>query len=289
VGIFGRGRGVVTSLGPPADHGLSVTLTERDISEDHEEHRGARLRGHGPDSSTAQLPGFSLGAQSDRRRVAPRLVTWLHASYGIGAMLGPLLMTAIPAGGESLRPHASSVGLVATLGRPRVWLNISLFFVYTGSRGHRWTMGVQSLHRGSRLLPSPGWDLDRLLLGQPHGRSRRLRGSREPRLGERAPTPRDIGRTSRGLARLVRSRARNELHGVDGNGLLPGPIYPLLISETPKRLGASRATVAIGFQVAKTRSTKFIQTCTLRFPKRLPAGSPATPCRVRGRAEPRPA
>jgi fucose permease len=59
-------------------------------------------------------------------------VTWLHASYGIGAMLGPLLMTAIPAGGESLRPHASSVGLVATVGRPRVWLNISLFFVYTG-------------------------------------------------------------------------------------------------------------------------------------------------------------
>jgi predicted MFS family arabinose efflux permease len=38
--------------------------------------------------------------------------------------------------------------------------------------------------------------------------------------------------------------------GLTGMGFCLAPIYPLLISETPKRLGPSRATVAIGFQVA---------------------------------------
>jgi fucose permease len=38
--------------------------------------------------------------------------------------------------------------------------------------------------------------------------------------------------------------------GLTGMGFCLAPVYPLLISETPKRLGPSSASVAIGFQVA---------------------------------------
>lgn len=37
------------------------------------------------------------------RRFPPRLVTWLHACYGVGAMLGPLLITGVLASGWSGR------------------------------------------------------------------------------------------------------------------------------------------------------------------------------------------
>ncbi|HSF02946.1 MAG TPA: MFS transporter, partial [Solirubrobacterales bacterium] len=101
------------------------------------------------------------------RRFPPRLVTWLHACYGVGAMLGPLLITGVMASGWSWRvgygilaaglgamalafaatrsawdaPGASTQsaapqGPAATLGEtlacPAMWLSLTLFFLYTG-------------------------------------------------------------------------------------------------------------------------------------------------------------
>ena len=103
--------------------------------------------------------------------LSPRLMNWLHASFGLGATLGPLLMTSlISAGavwrwgygivgavhllpalwvllraGEWQRQDANSAkepgtaqvlkpkGYLATLSRPIVWVNIALFFFYTGA------------------------------------------------------------------------------------------------------------------------------------------------------------
>src|SRR5512134_2834211 len=45
-------------------------------------------------------------------RFSPRLVSWLHASYGIGAMLGPLLMTAIVTSGLGWRWGYAVIGVL---------------------------------------------------------------------------------------------------------------------------------------------------------------------------------
>ena len=97
-------------------------------------------------------------------RLSARVTTWLHASYGIGATLGPLLTGAILGATRSWRMAyaligvvlaAMTVGFVRTadrwavaegpaplarmapgitdaLRRPAVWLSVSLFFVYAG-------------------------------------------------------------------------------------------------------------------------------------------------------------
>jgi fucose permease len=105
------------------------------------------------------------------------LMQWLHASYGIGVMLGPIIMTvaltrlnswragyitvglfqlglaacfvltlpmwrqqAVPAEAErpkSLTDYETPLG--ATLRQPRVWLSMLLFFLYTGTE---FTLGL---------------------------------------------------------------------------------------------------------------------------------------------------
>ncbi|MBK8045684.1 MAG: MFS transporter [Anaerolineales bacterium] len=101
--------------------------------------------------------------------LSPRLMNWLHAFFGVGATLGPILMTAVLSLGAAWRWGYVIVGVVqaalaiaifakagawkaraetgtyaaeskvtkqksygATLRRPIVWLNIALFFFYAG-------------------------------------------------------------------------------------------------------------------------------------------------------------
>jgi len=98
----------------------------------------------------------------------PRLVTWLHASYGVGATLGPLAMTAVLSAGLAWRWGYALIGAVLalmtilflttrslwkvdaeessggaepapaiatagqTLRQPLAWAQIAIFFIYTG-------------------------------------------------------------------------------------------------------------------------------------------------------------
>lgn len=48
-------------------------------------------------------------------RFGPRDITWMHASYGLGATLGPLLVTALLAGGAGWRVAAASMSAVLAL------------------------------------------------------------------------------------------------------------------------------------------------------------------------------
>jgi fucose permease len=217
--------------------------------------------------------------------LSPRLVTWLHASYGIGVMLGPLLMTGILASGLGWRcgyavvgavlsamavsffltvglwrrtpqaatespSHIASAGLVGTLGQPRVWLNISLFFVYTGLEvtTGQWTYSLFTEGRGFSPALVGTWigcywaslTAGRVISGAVASRVSATTLLRVATVG--AP----LG------ALLIWSGAGTvtSFMGLTGMGFSLAPIYPLSISETPRRLGSSRATVAIGFQVA---------------------------------------
>jgi fucose permease len=119
---------------------------------------------------------------------SPRLVNWLHAFYGVGATLGPLMMTAVlsaglvwrwgyavnaallgvmslcflltlrlwdqptdaPANAEALAAQPAPAGTLDTLRRPVVALSVVLFFLYTGVEvaAGQWTYSLFTEARG---------------------------------------------------------------------------------------------------------------------------------------------
>src|SRR6187455_3509268 len=135
------------------------------------------------------LAGLGAGAIGRHQCVRgdgfpPARLSWLHAAYGVGAMTGPLLMTAVLAGrrswrvgyavlgaslaaltaiflltrplwevdrrGAAVAASAGSRSPAATLGRPAVWLNAGPFFVYTGVEvaAGQWTYSLFTEGRG---------------------------------------------------------------------------------------------------------------------------------------------
>ena len=214
-----------------------------------------------------------------------RVVTWLHASYGVGAALGPLLMSAalmtspgwrggyaaiaailaamaivflltrrrwdvvLPQAGDAA-DRARAPGLLTTLRRPRVWLNVALFFVYTGLEvcAGQWTYSLLTEGRGVAPAVAGAWiasywtglTAGRIVAGAAAGRVAAGTVLRAATLGAVATTLllwRDPG-MGFGLLALA------------ALGCCLAPIYPLLIAETPRRIGAEHAAAAIGFQVA---------------------------------------
>jgi fucose permease len=217
-------------------------------------------------------------------RFSPRVITWLHACWGLGAMIGPLVMTAVVAAGPGWRwgyvlLAASLVAMAAcfrlTLGlwelpagpggaplrevagslrealrEPRVRGNALLFFLYAGTEtsAGQWAFSLLTESRGmtaaaAGLAASTYWGsifAGRLAFG---ALAHHVAPSRLLRLGM-AGAP---------LAALVVSLTRSGAGGFAGLfalGLLLAPIFPLLIAETPARVGERHAAHAIGFQIS---------------------------------------
>jgi fucose permease len=212
-----------------------------------------------------------------------RHVNWLHAFYSLGATLGPLLMTAMvvragswrlgyalvggvvlaltvaflstrrlwggppgPAAGEVHEPVSMGAALCSSL----VWLQVVVFFLYTGLEftAGQWAFTLFTESRAVRT------DVAGLLAGSYFGAigvGRLLFGAVADRIG---------------VDRLVRWATRAALLGaallafgapveVSGFGLVVlglglAPIFPCLMARTPQRLGAGYATHAVGFQVS---------------------------------------
>ena len=225
---------------------------------------------------------------------SPRIVTWLHACFGVGAMLGPLVMTAAitnshanwrwgyaalaialagmatafsltsrlwraPAGVQ-LDPAAASAGelppeagatIAATLSRPVVWLQLLLFFVYTGTEmsAGQWlyslliwpTRGFDEVRAG--WVVSGFWaslTVGRIAFGQ-------LAAKVPALLILRAV----FGVAPLGAALLCwRTSPLAAVAGACLLGLALAPVFPLLISLTPARVGHRHAANAVGFQVS---------------------------------------
>ncbi|MGK4006203.1 MFS transporter [Sorangium sp. So ce1036] len=211
-----------------------------------------------------------------------RHVNWLHACYCLGAALGPLIATAALAASGSFRwgyaaigaimlllttsfaltkasfrapvaggagaPEAPGASAVAALRRGRVWLQIAVFFVYSGLEVTlgQWCFTINTEARGvaeeaAGLWAGAYWGslgVGRVLLGvavERVGADRLLRmATLAALLGSVLFA---VGPAWPGAVGLL----------VAGLGL--APIYPTLMSRTPARLGASTAH-AIGFQVS---------------------------------------
>jgi fucose permease len=216
---------------------------------------------------------------------SPRVVNWLHASWGIGATAGPLLMTAVLAtrhgwrlgyallaaallllsilflatlrlweDGATTTPtgaaHDATATLAQTLRQPVVWLHALLFFVYAGLESTAGQL-LYTLFTESRGVPvaaagvTVGAYWAALTLG------RIVFGQLAATL-----TRRTILRTAMTLAPLAAALiAWNPTPALSFAataflGFALAPVFPTLISATPDRVGPRHAPHAVGLQVA---------------------------------------
>jgi fucose permease len=215
----------------------------------------------------------------------PRTLNWMHAAFGLGAAVGPLIMTliltselawnagytlvgiaqlALAAGywftrrrftTETKVHHAeseprSAAGATARLIRqPILWFSLGLFFVYVGMEAGagQWSFSLFTLSRDmpaalAGALVSAYWAS--LTLG------RVLFGALVPRI----PTDRLL-RTCMLVCILAAALIWVNVPVVSWLalavlGLAFAPIFPVLIAETPARLGQALAANAIGWEVA---------------------------------------
>ncbi len=214
-----------------------------------------------------------------------RHMTWLHAAYSAGAALGPVLMTAtLTLGGRwragyvviggvlgllavtftgmrrrwddgptSNAPTAGDApGRAATLGatlrRPRVWLQIAIFFFYAGVEvtAGQWSYTVLTEARGLGTVAAGTWVslywasllAGRVLLGfivERVGPVRLLRLSTMAAI---------VGALLFALPKVPPAI------GLALLGFALAPIFPGMMAETPRRIGAEAAAHAVGFQVS---------------------------------------
>lgn len=219
-----------------------------------------------------------------------RHMTWLHAAYSVGAALGPVLMTALLTHGAGWRAGYAVIGgalallavaftgmrrqwdagpgsspptaeapasvdatsptvtAMATLRRPRVWLQIAIFFLYSGVEvtAGQWSYTVLTEARGLGTAVAGTWVslywagllAGRIVLGfvvERVGPVRLLR----------------LGTTGAVMgALLLALPAVPAVLGLALLGFSLAPIFPALMSETPRRVGADAAAHAVGFQVS---------------------------------------
>jgi hypothetical protein len=186
---------------------------------------------------------------------SPRLMNWLHASFGLGATLGPILMTVLLSMEVAWRWGYIVVGLLqaalallifiradawelrsathrdgaarklekisyrATLRRPIVWVNILIFFLYSGTEitAGNWMYTIFTESRGC------GGDhcglLGQHLLGQFHRGSHRLRLCRQPLQACQRHARHDRRGRAGGHAHLVEPRRPSLFSGAGLDGL----------------------------------------------------------------------
>ena len=215
-------------------------------------------------------------------RLSARLTTWLHASYGIGATLGPLLTGAVLGATGSWRMAYGLIGVVLatmTIGfvrtedrwaveegpaplarmapgfgealrRPAVWLSVGLFFVYAGLEVGVGQWGYSWLAEGRGVAPgrAAGW-LAAYWGSLTAGRV--VLGALTNRFSAETLLRGSLAGVFPGIVVLWAGLGPAAgAFGLPLLGLAMAPIFPLLIATTPERVGTAHATHSIGFQVA---------------------------------------
>ncbi len=209
-----------------------------------------------------------------------RAMNWLHACFGIGVTLSPLIMTAIIENELSWRvgyglvavfevvlvvafslsagwwktsavvaAGTQRVSIGATLRLPMVWMGIALFFLYAGleSTPGQWSFKLFTEARGvesglAGYLVSVYWGsftIGRMVFGT------LLKG-----FSSRVVIGCILGALFGAVLLWWNPDPVIGYAGLVILGFAQAPLFPLLISQTPKIVGAAHAPNAIGFQVA---------------------------------------
>lgn len=217
---------------------------------------------------------------------APRVVSWLHGSWGLGAALGPFVMTtvlatglvwrwgyglvaialllmalafartrhwwddvAVAAGAAPAVVPPAMAGMAQTLARPAVWLHLAFFFLYTGLEASTGQWAYSILTEGRGMAPTQAGIWVGLYWGSLTA-GRFACGVIAPRVSTDALLRVCTIVAPVGAALLWLGQGPMALGGLAMVGFVLAPIFPLTISATPGRLGRGYATHAVGFQVA---------------------------------------
>jgi len=197
-----------------------------------------------------------------------RLMGLLHAGYGVGAAIGPVVMGASLASGRGWRPAYAAFAVASlllvvpiagkslgdsppqqTMGSPRGMLLPCLaFFVYVSLEVTigQWAFISLTRHRGLAEFWASAWvglywvalTAGRLWLGL---------------AGHRVPVHRLLGLAvpgAAGAAAILWLGGPVAPAGLVVGGLALSVVFPLLMLLTPARVGAERAAAAIGWQTA---------------------------------------
>lgn len=234
----------------------------------------AVVHGLGSGAIDAGLNGYAA------HELSARHMNWLHACFCFGAMLGPLLMTAVLTGGQPYRTGYLTVGGVMSalaavflatrpqwgaaaasvadgprvgtrvaLRHPAVLLQMGVFFLYTGVEValSQWAFTVLTEARGVDR-GSAGVAVG--LYWGSIGVGRVVFGLIADRIG--------IDRLLRGclLAAVAGAilfaaplSAWAAFFGLALSGIGLAPVFPCLMTQTPQRLGTVLSAHAVGFQV----------------------------------------
>lgn len=214
---------------------------------------------------------------------SPRHMTWLHACYSLGATFGPMIMTGALLwagswrigygvmaavmlfmcglfvstrrfwnGGDaepSAEPEVPHASMWTTLSHRAVWLQVALFFFYTGLEVTvgQWSFTLLTESRGISLETAGLWVT---CFWGSIGVGRVFSGFIVESLGPDRLTRLSTILGVAGTAMIVAGIAPLTLAGLIITGLALAPIYPCMMTRTPERLGKSLAAHAIGFQVS---------------------------------------
>jgi fucose permease len=216
----------------------------------------------------------------------PRTLNWMHAAFGLGAAVGPLIMTLILsrglawnigyaivgtaqlclAAGYWLTRHqftarpkdqhttlearrAAALPTSRLIRQPLLWVSLGLFFVYVGMEAGagQWSFSLFTLARDmpaalAGAMVSAYWAS--LTIG------RILFGALVPRVSsERLLRACMLGCILAAALIWLNVPVVSWL-ALGALGLAFAPIFPVLIAETPTRLGRDQAADVIGLQVA---------------------------------------
>lgn len=208
-----------------------------------------------------------------------RTLNWLHACYGVGVTLGPLVMGAVLVAGRPWTTGYVVVGIaqlalaiafaatrrrwppasshddgggattaLATLRAPRVLAGVCTFAIYTGIEAAAgvWAYSLFTSSRGvaagtAAACVAAYWASFTV--------GRFLLGFAAERVPLRAFLRAAIATMVAGAALLWLAPGILGLVGLMLLGIGCAPVFPSLMSATPARVGASHAANAIGFQI----------------------------------------
>jgi fucose permease len=150
----------------------------------------------------------------------------------------------------SAEPHAGAAELMHPLRRPRVWVGIALFFVYTGlefSTG-QWAYSVLTQSRGVR--PAIAGTAVGLFWGSLTAGRIVLGGLTTWVSHTLILRCAVVGAPFAALCIASRGHYAINIAGLMLMGFTLAPIFPLMISVTPQRVGTRDASHAVGYQIA---------------------------------------
>jgi MFS family permease len=222
------------------------------------------------------------------RNFTSRYITWMHASYGLGATVGPILITATlglglswrwaygfiaalqalialaftmtsrawesgdarPAAAAAPRSKGSGPSLRRVLGISGVWRGMGMFFLQNGVENSTALWVFVYLTSGRRMAAGPA-SVTVSVYWATQGAGRLILGPVADRYGShRVMTFGFAGVVLAGVLLVVSTGPALAVVAVILLGLSAAPVYPLLMLTTKERTGAGYADQAIGLQAA---------------------------------------